>query len=292
MIRDSIRFSNNFNDLFSSCLSCKKTDHRMLACPYFNCLSIAEPKFVINKFIYSKPQERIHFNRKITAKTKNCLFERKNIMKKAIHIRLDKMLSRKFYQEINQTNNGATLEDKEIQIMGDSKLEKKLSFEIQDEQEIQISFKKKFKSMEEVRLFTKNDEIKMNIPIFDESSEEHKRLLSKEGDFTLIMDNEILSEKKNEKYEQQKYFHSRKSIAQQTLDKERKVNFSLKNEETLENISFKTIKKIKKEIFRFEFEKMKEYDNYFQKMNCKRILQDIKKKKSKKSRPKLLFNLN
>ena len=115
MIRDSIRFSNNFNDLFSSCLSCQKTDHRMLACPYFNCLSIAEPKFVINKFIYSKPQERIHFDRKIrTAKTKNCLFERKNNMKKAIHIRLDKMLSRKFYHEINKTNNGATLEDKEI----------------------------------------------------------------------------------------------------------------------------------------------------------------------------------
>ena len=93
MIKDKILFSQNFSDLSSNCLSCKKNDHRLTSCPIINPFNLKNRHFFNQKLIFSKPQKRNYFTRKPKkVKNDNALLDRKKFMKRALSVRFNKDL--------------------------------------------------------------------------------------------------------------------------------------------------------------------------------------------------------
>lgn len=64
MIRDKLNCNKEFKDLYISCPLCKANNHFMKNCPYVNISSISNQSLILNKLLYSKPQTRSLFCRK------------------------------------------------------------------------------------------------------------------------------------------------------------------------------------------------------------------------------------
>ena len=109
MIRDKISFYNHYDDLSTTCLSFKKKNHRLNQCPFLNIKNIYNPRLVIRKYIYSKPQTRIEFKRNPPTangmRNTSALLNRKKIMKKAINVRFNKDLMNNFQESINKSKS-------------------------------------------------------------------------------------------------------------------------------------------------------------------------------------------
>ena len=72
MLKDQIKNYRNFGD-FKSCARCKVNNHLIGECPKI--FYVPDKDFLIKKFIFSKPQTRKKFNRKIR-KDMNALTEK------------------------------------------------------------------------------------------------------------------------------------------------------------------------------------------------------------------------
>ena len=64
MIKDKILISRDYLNLHSTCLSCMKIDHRINECPFISCFSSFKRQMIIQKHIYTKPQNRRDLMRK------------------------------------------------------------------------------------------------------------------------------------------------------------------------------------------------------------------------------------
>ena len=151
MIKDEILFSNEYKYLSTTCPSCNKLDHRMAACPYLNYLSVANRDFLIHKLIYSKPQARAFFERKIGQVRLHALFDRKKIMKKVINIRFNKDLMGNYLELMASENNlenekGSGLFSSNYLNSGNNL--RKYSYD--DKREGFEKFLRKYKSLEEI----------------------------------------------------------------------------------------------------------------------------------------------
>jgi len=113
MIKDKISLYNQYAILKTPCLSCQKKNHRINQCPYLNIKARFNPRFIIQKSIFSKPQIRTSFNRNLPKtngiRTPSALLNRKKIMKKAISVRFNKDLMRNY----EETMKNSELENKE-----------------------------------------------------------------------------------------------------------------------------------------------------------------------------------
>jgi len=324
MIKDSILFSQNYKDLNAKCHSCNKFDHRMAFCPYITSLSTINRKSHIQKIIYSKPQSRVPFERKHHLLFK-ALNDRKKIMKRVMNVRFNKDLM-SFYTKFSKTP-GKDLENEEDEshsMKGSRDLSLKNNNErIPSPHEFE---NKKFKSLGEIplehsefkRIYSMADKALLSND-FDQkkSVQEHQKVYNKEitdksfNDFEFIDKNNLFktiltSETSSVKKKAKKPTIQEKRGIKETLVVSLKEKEKVNTEEpesafTLNSVvsSMKPKENVRnahfdrgsggKDLFFFEFERMKEFRLYFNNHNISHFLKELEKKKAGKSRRALKF---
>lgn len=251
-IRDQISLYKDYSRICQKCTVCKKENHLVFECP--NLHLTLSPERIIEKYNFTFPQERSHYQRR----------KKKEKNKALSNIKIFQASAKKFLNELCQVSHSES-EESNLSSLEIHSLEKIVEFEIQEE----ISAKKEG-NFDSDKLKNENFEINENDLISEvlSSNKKGKQIYEeKSNKMQQSADNCITKNLKN---------YERTSSSTTDIKQE----YTIKQENNL------------KEKPNFDMDAVKNYDFYFPEQNIENLMEIINEeavKKEKKMKSHYIF---